>query len=145
MGKRSGAGDVLLPLLVGILLMLPRPAATDVGPLQNPHFPKPAALTPNVAFWKQVYTEHGIGDFVVHDRDNLGVIYDVVRVAEKTNQARAEHLAKPEIERVRGKYRDILMQLADGVTPEDLPEICSEHMQGGRPVERLLMPDIPWE
>ena len=76
MGKRSGAGDVLLPLLVGILLMLPRPAATDVGPLQNPHFPKPAALTPNVAFWKQVYTQHGIGDFVVHDRDNLGVIYD---------------------------------------------------------------------
>ncbi len=31
------------------------------------------------------------------------------------------------------------------VTAADLPEICREHLQEGRPVERLLMPDIPWE
>ena len=31
------------------------------------------------------------------------------------------------------------------VTAEDLPEICREHLEGGRPVARLLMPDIPWE
>jgi len=32
-----------------------------------------------------------------------------------------------------------------GVTPEDLPELCDSHIEGGRPLERLLMPDIPWE
>lgn len=32
-----------------------------------------------------------------------------------------------------------------GVAPEDLAEICSEHLEGGKAVERLLMPDIPWE
>jgi (2Fe-2S) ferredoxin len=32
-----------------------------------------------------------------------------------------------------------------GVTPEDIPEICSSHLEKGQPVERLLMPDIPWE
>jgi len=32
-----------------------------------------------------------------------------------------------------------------GVAPSDLDEICAEHLEGGRPVERLLMPDIPWE
>jgi len=32
-----------------------------------------------------------------------------------------------------------------GVTPEDLPELCKSHIEGGRAVERLLMPDIPWE
>ena len=31
------------------------------------------------------------------------------------------------------------------VTPADLQEICASHLEGGRPVERLLMPDIPWE
>ena len=31
------------------------------------------------------------------------------------------------------------------VTPEDLPEICDAHLRDGRPVERLAMPDIPWE
>lgn len=32
-----------------------------------------------------------------------------------------------------------------GVTADDLEEICEGHLRGGRPVERLLMPDIPWE
>lgn len=113
-------GPVTTIVLYALLLVLPQPAAADVAKVQNPHFPKPVALTPNVAFWKQVYTEHGVGDFVLHDRDSLGVIYDVVSVAEKTSQARAEQLAKPEIDRARGKYRDILMRLADGVTPDDL-------------------------
>jgi len=32
-----------------------------------------------------------------------------------------------------------------GVTARDLEKICTSHLEGGRPVERLLMPDIPWE
>ena len=32
-----------------------------------------------------------------------------------------------------------------GVTEADLVEICGTHLEGGEPVERLLMPDIPWE
>ena len=113
-------GPVTTIVLCALLLVLPRSAAADVAKVQHPHFPEPVALTPNVAFWKQVYTEHGVGDFVLHDRDSLGVIYDVVRVSEKANQARAEQLAKPEIERVRGRYRDILIQLAAGISPDDL-------------------------
>lgn len=31
------------------------------------------------------------------------------------------------------------------VKPEDLAEICDAHLRDGRPVERLAMPDIPWE
>jgi len=32
-----------------------------------------------------------------------------------------------------------------GVQSTDLEEICDAHAEGGPPVERLLMPDIPWE
>jgi (2Fe-2S) ferredoxin len=32
-----------------------------------------------------------------------------------------------------------------GVTPDDLGEICGAHLEEDRPVERLFMPDIPWE
>ncbi len=32
-----------------------------------------------------------------------------------------------------------------GVTSADLEEICASHLEGGSPVERLAMPDIPWE
>jgi len=31
------------------------------------------------------------------------------------------------------------------VKPEDLLEICESHLEQGRAIERLLMPDIPWE
>jgi (2Fe-2S) ferredoxin len=31
------------------------------------------------------------------------------------------------------------------VTLDDLPELCQEHLENGHPVERLEMPDIPWE
>jgi (2Fe-2S) ferredoxin len=31
------------------------------------------------------------------------------------------------------------------VKPGDLEEICRSHLEEGRPVERLSMPDIPWE
>ena len=32
-----------------------------------------------------------------------------------------------------------------GVREADLAEILDQHLGQGRPVERLLMPDIPWE
>ena len=32
-----------------------------------------------------------------------------------------------------------------GVKQEDLDEICERHLQRGEPIERLSMPDIPWE
>ena len=32
-----------------------------------------------------------------------------------------------------------------GVRTADLDEIFASHLVDGRPVERLLMPDIPWE
>jgi len=32
-----------------------------------------------------------------------------------------------------------------GVKEADLEEICASHLEGGRPVLRLDMPDIPWE
>ena len=32
-----------------------------------------------------------------------------------------------------------------GVRPADLEEICGRHLERGETVDRLAMPDIPWE
>lgn len=108
--------------------------AADGAEMQSPHFPRPLQLEPNVEFWKQIYTEYGVGDFVLHDRNNLGVIYGVVRVGDTTNQARAADLARPEIQRLRAKHQDLLTKLAAGVPPEELgPEAGSVSQAWGCP------------
>src|SRR5574341_474105 len=103
---------------------VPEPVAEPIPELApaalSPHFPKPPALQASVEFWKRMYTEFGVGDFVLHDRDNLGVIYDVVQVSGTTNERRAEELAQAEVERTRDRYEAILVSLAQGGPPEAL-------------------------
>ncbi len=132
---RQSSGRVLLTtiLIATALVFLSRPAPPEdeaepvaepipelVSAAISPHFPKPPALHASVEFWKRMYTEFGVGDFVLHDRDNLHVIYDVVQVGGTTNERRAQELAKPAMERARDRYEAILVSLARGVPPEAL-------------------------
>ena len=117
-GSRSPFAAILILITLLSSFHLAR-AADGVVP-QNSHFPKPPLLEPNVEFWKDIYTEYGVGDFVLHDRDNLGVIYGVVRVGDTTNQGRAADLARSEIQRLRAKHQDLLTKLATGVPLQDL-------------------------
>ncbi|MBI4735996.1 MAG: lytic transglycosylase domain-containing protein, partial [candidate division NC10 bacterium] len=108
-------------LIAFVLLPLTPPALAASEPeVANPHFPRPPALQAHVEFWKRIYAEFGVGDFVLHDRENLAVLYDVVQTTGTTNQHRAAEMAKPEIRRLRAKYEAILTSLARGVPPEDL-------------------------
>lgn len=120
--RRFGNRVLLATILIALTIFSsPQGAfATDGAGSQNLHFPEPSFLKPNVAFWEQIYTTYGVGDFVLHDRENLGVIYGVVRVGDTTDPARAGDLAKPEVQRLRAKYQDILSTLAAGVPAEEL-------------------------
>jgi membrane-bound lytic murein transglycosylase D len=113
---------VLLAILAlsVVLSRLSSAAAASEAAGISPHFPRPPALHPNVEFWKRIYTEFGVGDFVLHDRDNLHVIYDVVQVNGITNEQRAKELAKPEVARARERYEVILVSLARDIPPEAL-------------------------
>jgi len=120
--RRFGNRALLAPILLAFVIFSPPQGACAIegdGP-QTLHFPEPALLKPNVSFWKQIYTTYGVGDFVLHDRERLAVIYAVVRVADTTDPTRAADLAKPEVQRLRAKYQDILLALAAGVSPEEL-------------------------
>ncbi len=41
-------------------------------------FPKPAPLEPRVAFWKRIYTEVGTGGGLLHDPDDMTLVYEVI-------------------------------------------------------------------
>ena len=66
----------------------------------SPLFPKPPSLRAGVTFWKRIFTDFGVGDFVLHDRDNLDIIYDVVQVTGITNERRAAEMATADVERL---------------------------------------------
>jgi membrane-bound lytic murein transglycosylase D len=46
-------------------------------------FEKPSAIADNVAFWKRVYAEWRLDDIALHDEDDLGVVYTVLRVPKR--------------------------------------------------------------
>ncbi len=118
--RRFGYGTSVAAILFALAIspLSGGASATEDAGSRNHHFPEPAFLRPNVAFWEQIYTAYRVGDFVLHDRERLGVIYAVVRVTDTTDPARAADLAKPEIQRLRAKYREILLALASGVSRE---------------------------
>ena len=120
---RASRWRIFLLAILALSVVLSRPSSTAAASEAvgiSPHFPRPPALHPNVEFWKRIYTEFGVGDFVLHDRDNLHVIYDVVQVNGTTNERHAEELAKPEVERARERYEAILVSLARSIPPEAL-------------------------
>lgn len=126
--------STLLLILIAIIPLVSGEATADESQGINPHFPRPPSLSPNVTFWKRVFTEFGVGDFILHDRDNLAIIYEVAHVGETTNERRAADAAKPEIQRLRAKYEGILTQLAQGATLEGLgPEAASVARAWGCP------------
>ncbi|MBI4537334.1 MAG: lytic transglycosylase domain-containing protein [candidate division NC10 bacterium] len=117
---RAGSRVALALFLTTCLAPL-LPCLAAAGEQDAPsHFPRPSVLQPNVDFWRQVYTEYGLEDFILHDRENMAVIYEVVRVAATANQARAAEMAKSEIQRVRAQYEGIVKALAEGQAPETL-------------------------
>ncbi len=121
--EAPGCRTLLTPVLIAAsLFLLAPPAPADEDEVLNAQFPRPPALSANVDFWKRTYTEFGVGDFILHDRQNLAVIYDVVRVSERSNEVRAFLVAAPEIERVRGKYQTVLNALAEGSMPDEWGE-----------------------
>jgi membrane-bound lytic murein transglycosylase D len=82
-----------------------------VGTHASP-FPRPAAIEPNINFWIKAFTYWGERDFVVHDRDNVSLIYqkfhmqgDGAPTGEEVEWANAY---------LKAKYGDILNRLATG-------------------------------
>ena len=83
-------------------------------------FPRPQSLLPAVTFWKEIYLTYSVGDFLLHDRTRLDLVYEVIRVEAHGNQGQAIKLAEPALRRARAKYQGILTRLAQGTPPAEL-------------------------
>lgn len=87
---------------------------------QDP-FPLYDCITPNVAFWRDIYGKYPSSQGVLHDKRDLSIIYEVLDV-EGTWETAARERDRQKIERVKERYLDILKSLAAGVPPQSREE-----------------------
>jgi membrane-bound lytic murein transglycosylase D len=84
--------------------------AAAVSAVGEELLPKPATLEPAVRFWTRVYTEVDSGSGLLHDAENLDVVYEVIEaprtVSSRTREAR--------IEQAKSRIRAALRTLASG-------------------------------
>lgn len=71
------------------------------------HFRVPPELQTKVDFWKKIYSEYTTSQVVIHDDENLDVIYEVVNLNELPPRTREMSVRK-----AKDKYRNILRRLA---------------------------------
>jgi len=65
---------LILNAILYILLILPLPASAE-GLAE--HFPCPPRMSASVDLWKTIYTEVSTGEGLIHDSENLNIVYEV--------------------------------------------------------------------
>ena len=86
--------------------------------LSEYHFPVPRGLESKVEFWKKVYSKYTTNHAIVHDVDNLDIVYEVVSLKNRSKLSRRARDRK--LGQVKRKYRKILLQLARTKDPSKL-------------------------
>ena len=74
-------------------------------------FPVYPCIEPNVRFWTKVYTQYSTNQGILHDSENLNVIYEVIELIGP-NQYGANAINEKRINAAKHKYRNILRKLA---------------------------------
>lgn len=101
----------LLIVVFAAFALPPQTAAADENP-----FVRPTELEPDIAFWRRVYTEVTTEGGLLHDQDDLSVVYEVMKLPSDLSQRQRQK----RIEEAKKKYAHILDRLAAGAT--DLSE-----------------------
>lgn len=93
------------------------PAASDGG-IGTAELPAPAALRPQVEFWKAVFTRYSKDEIVLHDPEDLTRVYAVLdlrgAVPEGIDEAARERRSSDAIDAEKQRIRRILLRLAEG-------------------------------
>ncbi len=77
----------------------------------NPQFPVFQVLKPNIEFWKRVYSQYNSNQGIIHDTDNLSIVYEIIQLEPRTSRsARRRNIRL--IRKKKAHYARLLRQLA---------------------------------
>ncbi|NOZ61214.1 MAG: transglycosylase SLT domain-containing protein [Calditrichaeota bacterium] len=86
-------------------------------------FPQPDVLRPNIRFWTSIYTLYDSDQIVIHDSENLSIIYEVIDLDDAFPEEAVTEKAKWNYaDSVKDRYCQILKKLAsaDTLNPDTL-------------------------
>jgi len=115
-------------LACALLISAPRARATAGTEMP---FPQPAAVQDNVKFWVDVFATYGVRDFIVHDRDQVDRIYQVIHLPGDGDPTREEVADLNDY--LKSKYATALNHLATGASPANSDEQRVANMFKGEP------------
>lgn len=75
-------------------------------------FPLPEVLRNNVEFWKKIYAVYPTTAVLIHDMNDMSLIYEVVDLSADANLPYRQQLQK--IEKIKDEYRSYLRDLMNG-------------------------------
>jgi membrane-bound lytic murein transglycosylase D len=84
-------------------------------------FPRHPVIDKNVRFWEAIYSRYSTSQAVVHDSNDLGIIYEVLPIFSHRLPG-ASKINRPIYKGVKSKYAQILKQLSKGVKPKTSDE-----------------------
>jgi membrane-bound lytic murein transglycosylase D len=113
---RNWRYKTLLLLIVPAALVLTSIHTAADTPIAPDPFPVYDCIRPNIAFWKKIYSEYSTTQGVIHDNQNLGIIYDVIELKDR-NRHSNKKINRNRIKAAKQKYKLILAKLARGETP----------------------------
>ena len=85
------------------------------SPKKN-YFPLFPAITDNVVFWEKVYAEYTVNTAVLHDREDLSIIYEAIPLLDKKLPG-ASRLNRAYLKNKKTKYIAAFNHLASGKKP----------------------------
>lgn len=98
-------------------------ASLESHQAQDSDFPLYPAIKPNVDFWVSIFTRYSKAHGVIHDINNLAIIYEVVSLDPSETPAAAAFNQKAKADAI-SKYKDILLNLSKGT-----PAVSSDESQ----------------
>ena len=84
-------------------------------------FPEYDSIRPNISFWKKIYAQYSTTQGVIHDKRNLGIIYEVIELKDR-NRHGSRKINRDRIKKAKKKYKLILAKLARGEPPKSSEE-----------------------
>ncbi|MBN1481369.1 lytic transglycosylase domain-containing protein [candidate division KSB1 bacterium] len=118
-GTRTAQSRKVIYGLVMMLLLVCNARA-------NEFFPVPAQIESNVDFWTKVYSQYSSNHAIIHDKNDLSIIYNVINLNDYYPDSLDISTRWTIVEEIKLAYRRILQRLAQLEAPVNLDSLSRE-------------------